>query len=624
VLDEWGALVPEGGRGELYVGGAGVARSYLGRAGLTAERFVPDEFSGESGARLYRTGDVVRWRSDQELEFIGRVDGQVKVRGYRIEVGEIEAVLSSHPQVGGVAVVVRGAEGEESLDGARLVAYVARAANSGAVAGLGSDGNGGDGNGDGGEAAPHGLAGVAAEESGESDASDASNLSAAGGLSDGRYRLPNGLLVAHQNRHETDYLYREIFLRRCYTRHGVTLRDGDCVVDVGANIGFFTLFVATACPGARVLAFEPVPELFESLRQNARRYAPGAELFSHGLGAEEREEQFTYYPNYTMMSGAARLSDAAGEREVVRRYVENEAALGVGGAGELLESMGELLEGRFEEQVRVARIRRLGQVLVEQGVGRVDLLKVDVQRAEAEVLAGLEDWQWAQVGQVAMEVHDEEGGHGRAAELRAQLERLGYRVAVEQEVELVGTDRYNLYAVREGWREATADGAAARQKRVGAGVGSAALDAGALRQYAAARLPEYMVPSRFILLDALPLTRHGKVDRRALPEEDEASDSARVEYEAPRAGVEEVVAEVFARVLKLERVGRGDNFFEVGGHSLLATQAVSRLREACGVEVALRSLFEHPTVEKFAMVIEEKMLEEIEAMPEEEAEKHLS
>ncbi|HEV2727438.1 MAG TPA: FkbM family methyltransferase, partial [Solirubrobacterales bacterium] len=441
-------------------------------------------------------------------------------------------------------------------------------------------------------------------------------------------RLANGLEVAHHNRHETDYLFREIFERRCYLRHGLTLRDGDTVIDVGANIGMFTLFVASSCPGARVLAFEPVPELFESLRENARRYAPGARLFRLALGSEEGEERLAFYPGYTMMSGAARLADAAAELEVVRRYVENEAALGVGGAGQLLGEVAGLLEGRFAVRERAARVRRLGGVLREQGVRRVDLLKVDVQRAEEEVLDGLDEWQWGGVGQVAMEAHDAEGGGGRVRRLRERLEGLGFRVWVEQEAELEGTDRYNLYAVREGWREGGAGGAGVGEAAGEAGGGAAAggvLDAGVLRQYALERLPAYMVPARFVLLDALPLTRHGKIDRRALPdpEEAEAAGAGR-EYEAPREGVEEVVAGVFSAVLRVGRVGRADNFFELGGHSLLATQAVSRLREACGVEVPLRSLFERPTVEGFAGVIEEKMLEEIEAMPEEEVERHLS
>ena len=120
VLDERLEPTAEHVTGELYIGGAGVGRGYLGRAELTAERFVPDPFSGRAGGRLYRTGDVVRWLADGNVEYLGRIDQQVKIRGFRIELDEIRLAVMQHPDVKEAVISTHG----DSVEDRRLVAYI--------------------------------------------------------------------------------------------------------------------------------------------------------------------------------------------------------------------------------------------------------------------------------------------------------------------------------------------------------------------------------------------------------------------------------------------------------------------------------------------------------------------
>jgi acyl-coenzyme A synthetase/AMP-(fatty) acid ligase len=224
ILDEAARPVPLGGQGELYIGGAGVARGYLNRPDLTAERFIPDPFGPQPGGRLYRTGDLVRQLPDGDIEFCGRIDDQVKLHGYRIELGEIEAMLREQDGVRDAVVLARETAASEK----QLVAYVVP------------------------QRARQPLWGCQA-----------------------LHILPDGSPVAHLNKNETEYIYNEIFVLQAYLRHGIAIRDGDCIVDAGANIGLFTVFVSRLARALRVVSFEPNPAAFACLKGNAEAWGGG-------------------------------------------------------------------------------------------------------------------------------------------------------------------------------------------------------------------------------------------------------------------------------------------------------------------------------------------------------------
>jgi amino acid adenylation domain-containing protein/FkbM family methyltransferase len=557
VLDGQMQPVPEGVSGELYVGGGGVARGYLGKAELTAQRFVPHPYCDRGGARLYRTGDVARRRADGELEYLGRLDEQVKIRGFRIELGEIETVLGQLDGVHEAVVITQGGPTDQ-----RLVAYLMPDLKRGAV-----------------------LRRLLQDE-----------------LLDlwpesSRYRLPNGMNVIHINRGETNFLYKEIFTEQSYLKHGIKLKAGACVFDVGANIGMFSLFVNEKCRDARLYCFEPLPPAFQVLIANASLYAPDAKLFECGLSNRSEQQRFTYYPEATVMSG--QHAEAADERAMVNRHILNREQLS---AGEGLEEgmLEELLDDRLQTETYECRLRRLSDVIAEEEIEQIDLLKIDVEKSELEVLEGIDEGDWQKIKQIVVEVHDMDG---RLEAVQSMLQRHGYQVQLEQDGELTGTTLYNVYASRELTEDEEQEQGDWRQWYREAEM------IAEVQQHVREKLPYYMMPSSFVLVSEWPLTSNGKLDKKALAQVKEGRGGDEKSYVAPRTPVEEIIAGIFSEVLSVERVGIEDNFFDLGGHSLLVTLVVSRLREAFHVELPFRTVFDSPSVVDLSLAIAQSIME---------------
>ena len=552
VLDPAGQPVARGEVGELYIGGAGVGRGYLNRPELTTERFVPDPVDPARAGRMYRTGDLVRQLPDGDFEFCGRIDHQIKVHGYRIELGEIEATLREH---GGVREAVVLARDEES-GGKQLAACIVPRRAQQPLWGLSS-----------------------------------------------LHALPDGAVVAHLNRNETDYIYHEIFELQAYLRHGITIQDGDCIVDAGANIGLFTVFASRLARDLRVIAFEPNPAAFACLAANAGAWGSGVRCLPVGLSRDSGTAELTFFEGLSLLSGF--YADAATEREVVKNYVLNQQ--GEGAAAAPVAAIDALIDDRLHAKTVTAQLRRLSDVLAEEGITRIDLLKINVEKSELDVLMGLSADDWPKIRQLVIEVDRQEN----LAPITTLLEQVGFDVLVEQDPLLRKTELCYVYAIRPsaGSRLIREQAADAHVRAVPA-VDHAVLTPATLRKHVMERLPQYMIPSAFVLLDQLPLNANGKIDRQALEaaiptaHAGEGKAGQTTPAARPLTQTERTLGVIWAELLKVDSVGLNDDFFDLGGHSLLAISVVSRVRDAFEVDLPLRNLFERPTLSALAEAID--------------------
>ena len=644
VLDGRLNPAPVGVMGELYLGGPALARGYMGRAGLTAERFVANPY-GDLGARMYRTGDLVRWTGAGTLDYLGRADTQIKLRGQRIELGEIENTLLGCPQVTHAAATVHYG----STTGSHLLAYVTLEHTSTAdhdveiveqwqhvydelydaevaVSGFGMDFRGWNSS-DTGDPIP-------LEEMVEWRSATVDRIMALQPRRVLEIGVGSGLVLSQIAPVCGEYWGTDFSAPTVQTLQAavaaqswgdrVRLRVQPADVADGLPQGHFDVVVLNSV----VQYFPSAGYLAEVIGTAVDLLAPGGALF---IGDVRNHSLQGAFQTAVALAHTPATADTAEVRQRVQRAMLGEPEL--------------LLAPEFFTTWAAAHPSVAGlDIEAKRGLADNELNRyrydIVVHKTPTPVrsLAGAPTWTWTQcaglsglrtelISQrppivriteiprtgVITDVGVEQAlgaglpraealaqaSAGSEAVIPEQLHRLGettgYRVAVTWGAALGTLDAVFLTPTDPEHNSPLTDlylPSAGPHRSTHANDPHTNTKISAVRQQLSARLPDYMVPTQIVVLDEFPLTSSGKIDRKALP----APVFAATSFRAPQTPTEKIVAAVFAEVLGMDRVGVDDDFFALGGDSLIAIRVSARLQLALGRDVPVRYLFDASTV----------------------------
>ncbi|MCT7951958.1 amino acid adenylation domain-containing protein [Ancylothrix sp. C2] len=660
ILDKHLQPVPVGIPGELYISGEGLARGYRHRSELTTERFIwLSKNNIVPPTKLYKTGDLVRYLPDGNLEFLGRTDEQVKIRGFRIELGEIEALLTQHPAVQQCVVIAA----ENAQQDKRLIAYLALNSElinhhfkqlqeehisqwqmlyNDTYKQPAADSN-----------PDFNIIGWNSSYTGQPIPSQQLQEWVNNQVAEILALQPNkvleigcgtGLLLFRIAPHCTVYYgtdfslpslnYIQQQLREGNLNHVTLLPQMATDFNQIENSAFDAVILNSI-----VQYFPSIDYLLEVIGKAIKATAPSGFIFIGDVRNLQTLEAF--HTAVQLYRAEPSLSCKQLQQRVqLQIFQESELVIAPDFFLALKQHFPqisgvkiELLRGSFHNELTQFRYNVILQI-----VGEIETCKneefVSFQPAltvaevhqfllekqpeslrvagvpNPRITAALKAAEWLQTEKFKT-----------AGQLQNAVQKLQNSGIDPQEwwdldipyivnIKPAEKDSYDVTFVR-GDALKFIPQENAKKMRPWHTYANNPLQAKAARQvvpqlqtYLAEKLPEYMIPAAFVILQSFPLTANGKIDRRALITPDLINIEVAGNYAPPRTEIEQILAKIWAEILGIKRVGVRDNFFELGGHSLLATQLVSRVRDTLGIELPLRQVFEAPKIAELAKIID--------------------